>query len=132
MPAAREMNFDGLIGPTHNYCVESWGNRASMTNYRATSNPRAAALQGLEKMKRLHDLGVPQGVLPPLARPVLEPLRQLGFTGTDADILSRAGTEAPALLAACYSASSMWAANSATVTPASDAAMAKHTSAPPI
>jgi succinylarginine dihydrolase len=125
MTTAYEVNFDGLIGPTHNYGVLSWGNRASMSNYQAISNPREAALQGLAKMKRLHDLGVRQAVLPPLIRPYLEPLRHIGFAGTDRDILTSAGREAPELLAACYSASAMWAANSATVTPAADSADGK-------
>jgi succinylarginine dihydrolase len=125
MAPAREVNFDGLVGPTHNYGVLSWGNRASMTHWGETSNPKAAALQGLEKMKRLHGLGVPQGVLPPPPRPRLGPLRQLGFTGDDAAVLRRGAEEAPKLLAACYSASAMWAANSATVTPSSDSADGK-------
>jgi succinylarginine dihydrolase len=123
--SAYEVNFDGLIGPTHNYGALSWGNRASMTNWGEASSPRAAALEGLEKMKRLHDLGVCQGVLPPLARPCLGPLRQLGFGGNDEDVLTRAGQEAPELLAACWAASAMWAANSATVTPSRDSADAK-------
>jgi succinylarginine dihydrolase len=122
MALAYEVNFDGLVGPTHNYGVLSWGNRASMTSWGETSNPRAAALQGLRKMKRLHDLGAPQGILPPPPRPRLGPLRQLGFTGADVDVLDRAAEEAPELLAACYSASAMWAANSATVTPSRDSA----------
>jgi succinylarginine dihydrolase len=125
MTLAHEVNFDGLVGPTHNYGTLSWGNRASMTSWGETSNPRAAALQGLAKMKRLHDLGVRQGVLPPPPRPRLGPLRQLGFTGADADVLERAAEEAPELLAACCSASAMWAANSATVTPSADAADGK-------
>ncbi|HWG41812.1 MAG TPA: N-succinylarginine dihydrolase [Gemmataceae bacterium] len=120
MTPVHEVNFDGLIGPTHNYITLSWGNRASMDNWGETSNPRAAALQGLEKMKRLHDLGVRQGILPPLDRPLLAPLRQHGFAGTDADILARASEQTPDLLAACYSASAMWAANSATITPSRD------------
>ena len=76
-------------------------------------------------MKCLHDLGVPQAVLPPPLRPRLEPLRQLGFVGSEADILQRASQEAPELLGACYSASAMWAANAATVTPSADAADGK-------
>jgi succinylarginine dihydrolase len=125
MTPAYEVNFDGLVGPTHNYHALSWGNTASTTNLGEPSRPKAAALEGLEKMKRLHDLGVCQAVLPPQARPCLGPLRRLGFAGRDADVLRRAGREAPDLLGACYSASAMWAANSATVTPSADAADGK-------
>ena len=41
MTPAYEVNFDGLIGPTHNYCTLSWGNRASMDNWGQPSNPKA-------------------------------------------------------------------------------------------
>jgi succinylarginine dihydrolase len=125
MTRAWEVNFDGLIGPTHNYCALSYGNKASMANWGEPSNPRAAALQGLEKMKRLRDLGAPQGVLPPLDRPFFDPLRQVGFDGSDPEVCAQAAQEAPELLAACWSASSMWAANSATVTPSADSADGK-------
>jgi succinylarginine dihydrolase len=120
--SAREVNFDGLVGPTHNYAGLSHGNVASMSHRGATSNPREAALQGLAKMKFLADLGVPQAVLPPHERPAIETLRQLGFAGPDdAAVLQAAARQAPALLAACCSASSMWVANAATVTPSADA-----------
>jgi len=66
---AAEVNFDGLVGPTHNYAGLSLGNRASMGNAGATSSPRRAALQGLAKMRSLINLGVPQGLLPPQIRP---------------------------------------------------------------
>src|SRR5262249_14366957 len=112
MASAYEVNFDGLIGPTHNFHALSWGNKAWMANWGEVSNPRAAALEGLEKMKRLHDLGVRQGVLPPLPRPCLIPLRQLGFSGSDQAVLTAASKDAPQLLAASFSASAMWAANS--------------------
>jgi len=122
MPA-HEVNFDGLVGPTHNYAGLSHGNIASMSHRGAASNPREAALQGLAKMKFLADLGVPQAVLPPHERPSLETLRALGFTGrNDAAILRAGAKSSPALLAACSSASSMWVANAATVTPSADAA----------
>ena len=64
---AFEANFDGLVGPTHNYHALSWGNTASTTNLGEPSRPKAAALEGLEKMKRLHDLGVCQAVRVTLA-----------------------------------------------------------------
>jgi succinylarginine dihydrolase len=121
MPAT-EINFDGLVGPTHNYAGLSLGNVASVTHRGAVSNPRAAALEGLAKMRFLADLGIPQAVLPPHPRPAMEVLRAFGFQGRDAAVLRTAGREAPELLRACCSSSGMWVANAATVTPASDAA----------
>lgn len=120
--SAVEVNFDGLVGPTHNYAGLSYGNAASMAHGGRRSNPRQAALEGLAKMKFLADLGVPQAVLPPQERPHVATLRRLGFTGSDADILAKARREDPVLLAAVCSSSSMWAANAATVSPASDTA----------
>jgi succinylarginine dihydrolase len=115
-----EVNFDGLIGPTHNYAGLALGNLASARNAGAVSNPRAAALQGLAKMRALLDLGCVQGFLPPLKRPDLGVLRALGFSGRDADMIEAAGRQAPELLANVYSASAMWTANAATVAPSSD------------
>ncbi|MEM7577708.1 MAG: N-succinylarginine dihydrolase [Planctomycetota bacterium] len=119
-PSAAELNFDGLVGPTHNYAGLAPGNLASALHKAQPSNPRAAALQGLDKMRTLHDLGVPQAVLPPPLRPHVEVLRQLGFTGDDAKVLDHARRDAPHLLAAAGSASSMWTANAATVSPSAD------------
>jgi len=118
---AYEVNFDGIVGPTHNYAGLSWGNLASQKHRHSVSNPKEAALQGLAKMKYLADLGLKQAVLPPQERPDLATLRRLGFTGNDADVLRQAHQHDPRLLAAVYSASSMWAANAATVSPSSDA-----------
>ena len=120
-----EVNFDGLVGPTHHYGGLSFGNLASTANRSQISNPKAAALQGLEKMKTLHDLGLKQAILPPQPRPDMSVLRSLGFLGEDTEILSRVAKEAPEILDACSSASSMWAANSATVAPSSDTADGK-------
>ncbi len=117
---AHEVNFDGLIGPTHNYAGLSPGNVASASNAGGASNPRAAALQGLAKMRRLSALGLRQGVLPPMPRPDLSTLRSLGFSGPDEKILKDAWEADPTLLAAAWSASSMWAANAATVSPSAD------------
>src|ERR1700736_5391172 len=114
---AYEVNFDGIVGPTHNYAGLSFGNIASQKHRHSISNPREAALQGLAKMKYLADLGLKQGVLPPQERPNIQMLRQVGFGGSDADILAKAGKEDPRLLAVAYSTSSMWAANAATVAP---------------
>lgn len=123
MTEATEVNFDGLVGPTHNYAGLSLGNVASLSHKAEVSNPREAALQGLAKMKFLADRGFVQALLPPLERPDVNALRALGFNGTDdAGILARAAKEAPALLAAASSASSMWTANAATVAPSADTA----------
>lgn len=118
----REHQFDGLVGPTHHHAGLSPGNLASEQHAGEVSNPRAAALEGLAKMRRVRELGVAQAVLPPQPRPNLSLLRRLGFAGSDADVLARALREAPELLHAAGSASSMWAANAATVVPARDAA----------
>lgn len=114
------MNFDGLIGPTHNYSGLSEGNIASLKNSRKPSNPKKAALQGLEKMKILFDLGFPQGVFLPHERPHLGYLRSKGFKGDDKTIVSSAAKESRLLLNQAYSASSMWAANAATFSPSMD------------
>ena len=120
-----EANFDGLIGPTHNYGGLSDGNLASASNAGLIANPRAAALQGLEKMKTMHEAGLWQGILPPQQRPHLPTLRRAGFTGTDAQVFEAAWKQAPRLMKNCMSASSMWAANAATVSPSADSANGK-------
>lgn len=119
---ATEANLDGIVGPTHHYGGLALGNIASQRHRHQLSNPREAALQGLAKMRRLADLGLTQAVLPPHPRPDPEALRALGFTGSDADVLNKARHEAPDLLAACASASAMWAANAGTVSPGADSA----------
>ena len=119
---AFEVNFDGIVGPTHNYSGLSYGNLASQKHGLSVSNPKEAALQGLAKMKFLAGLGLRQAVLPPQERPNLAVLRRLGFAGNDAAIIERAWREEPRLLSAVYSASSMWAANAATVSPSADTA----------
>ncbi|MFE8070785.1 N-succinylarginine dihydrolase [Marinobacteraceae bacterium S3BR75-40.1] len=119
---ANEANFDGLVGPTHNYAGLSWGNVASHSNVRSESNPREAALQGLAKMKALADRGFVQGILPPHERPHIPTLRQLGFSGSDEQVLAKVAKTSPVLLAAASSASCMWTANAATVSPSADTA----------
>ncbi len=105
---ASEANFDGLVGPTHNYAGLSFGNVASQNNEKSVANPKAAAKQGLRKMKQLADLGFNQGVLPPQERPSMRLLRELGFSGDEATVT------------AASSASVMWTANAATVSPSAD------------
>ncbi len=118
--SAYEVNFDGLIGPSHNYGGLSHGNIASKSNALKISAPKKAALQGLQKMRYLKALGLKQGILLPQQRPHLPTLRSLGFTGTDKNIIEKASNLAPELLASCYSASAMWTANACTICPSAD------------
>ena len=115
-----EVNFDGLVGPTHNYAGLSFGNVASLNNANAISSPRQAAKQGLAKAKALADMGMVQGVLAPQERPDINMLRRLGFTGSDARVLESAAKQSRQVFLACCSASSMWTANAATVSPSAD------------
>jgi succinylarginine dihydrolase len=117
---AREVNFDGLVGLTHHYAGLSFGNEASTKHRFQVSNPKLAAKQGLMKMKALSDAGFAQAVIPPQERPNVAVLRQLGFRGTDEQVIEKAGTQTPHLLSAASSASSMWVANAATVAPSAD------------
>jgi succinylarginine dihydrolase len=109
----REINFDGIIGPSHNYAGLSPGNIASAHNAGVVSEPRAAALQGIEKMRANLALGLAQGFFMPLNRPNQDWLRGLATDMESADLHIRA---------AAFSASAMWAANAATVSPAPDTA----------
>ncbi len=122
---AYEVNFDGLVGPSHNYAGLSYGNIASENNKSNYANPKQAALQGLEKMKQLHDLGFKQGLLLPHERPFIPALRRLGFTGSDENVLVKVANSDPQLLSAVSSASCMWTANAATVSPSADSANGK-------
>ena len=119
-----EANFDGLVGPTHNYAGLSAGNLASTSNRHAISNPRQAALQGLQKASAMLDLGLEQGLFPPPMRPNIPFLHRLGFQGGLGEVLSKAAAY-PTLLAAAWSASPMWAANAATVSASADSGSGK-------
>jgi succinylarginine dihydrolase len=114
--ALTEINFDGIVGPSHNYAGLSFGNLASTRNVGEVSQPRAAALQGVEKMRSNLRLGLAQGIFLPHPRPHREWLKSLGATMQHAD---------PKLAANAMSASAMWAANAATVSPGPDAADGK-------
>jgi len=118
--SAIEINFDGLVGPTHNYGGLAQGNLASASNEGKVSNPREAALQGLSKMRALLRMGLVQGALPPQERPHIPSLRKMGFTGSAAEVLTSAARANPLLLANVSSASCMWTANAATVSPSAD------------
>jgi succinylarginine dihydrolase len=117
-----EINFDGLVGPTHNYAGLSEGNLASARNRDAVARPREAALQGIGKMRKLAALGLPQGVLPPQARPDMRFLRGLGFSGSDAEVWRSVWEHEQAIARAALAASAMWAANAATISPSADCA----------
>ncbi|MEP7349530.1 MAG: N-succinylarginine dihydrolase [Sphingorhabdus sp.] len=108
-----EINFDGIIGPSHNYAGLSLGNIASASNSGAISSPRAAALQGIEKMRANLQAGLAQGFFMPLDRP-----NQAWLAALATDVASAE----PHIRAAAFSASAMWAANAATVSPAPDTA----------
>jgi succinylarginine dihydrolase len=118
--SAREVQFDGIVGATHNYGGMSPGNVASTTHEGEPSNPRAAAHQGIAKMKFVRDLGVVQAVLPPHDRPSLQVLRELGFRGSDEEIIANASKDDALLLRLTSSAAAMWTANAATVAPSED------------
>ncbi len=132
--AAHEVNFDGLVGPTYNHAATAPGgpgNLASQANRGRPSNPRAAALEGLKKAETVMRLGIRQAVLPPLVRPNLTRLFRMGLIKDEALLraddfdalarhLARHAAVAPHLLAAAFSGASIWAANSATVSPSPD------------
>ena len=105
-----EINFDGLVGPSHNYAGLSIGNLAATAHAGKVSHPRAAALQGLAKMRANMALGLAQGLFMPLPRPNAGWLEALAW--------DESGERA--LLAGAWSASAMWTANAATVSPAPD------------
>lgn len=108
-----EINFDGIVGPSHNYAGLSLGNLASAKNAGNVARPRNAALQGLAKMRANLERGLPQGFFMPQLRPSEAWLSRLGSSMAQADAALRYGA---------MSASSMWAANAATVSPGPDTA----------
>jgi succinylarginine dihydrolase len=108
-----EINFDGIVGPSHNYAGLSLGNLASTRNAGQVSQPRHAALEGVDKMRANLALGLSQGIFLPGPRPDRRWLAELGTTIEQAE---------PALAANAMSASAMWAANAATVSPGPDTA----------
>lgn len=107
----REINFDGIVGPSHNYAGLSLGNLASTRSAGEVSRPRSAALQGIDKMRANLALGLSQGIFLPHPRPDHGWLAELGTSIDKAE---------PILAANAMSASAMWAANAATVSPSPD------------
>jgi succinylarginine dihydrolase len=117
----RPVLFDGLPGPTHAHAGLASGNLAATRHAGQVGNPKAAALEGLAKMRRVRALGGLQAVLPPHPRPDVDALRRIGFSGSDQDVLQAAATiDGGKLLSSVSSASAMWTANAATVAPSSD------------
>ena len=108
-----EINFDGIVGPSHNFAGLAFGNLAATRNAGRMSHPRDAALEGIAKMRANLALGLAQGILLPHDRPNERWLAGLATT---------MATAGPALRANAMSASAMWAANAATVSPAPDTA----------
>ncbi len=115
-----EINIDGLVGPSHHFGGLGVGNVASHEHQHQRSNPRQAAMEGLQKAWLLKSLGVPQFVFLPPVRPRLSLLSELGFQGTILEQLAAAREDAPQALSAVFSSAFMWMANAATVTAASD------------
>lgn len=118
----QEINFESIPGPNHTFSGLALDNKAAANNKGATSSPRAAALQALDKIELLLRMGIAEAFLPPQERPALWSLRLLGFSGGDCDVLDSAFKNAPELAYACYSSSAMWVANAATVSPSADTA----------
>jgi succinylarginine dihydrolase len=120
-----EVQCDGLIGASHNYAGLSFGNLASEHHAGLVSYPRNAALQGLEKMLAVHKLGIPQLILPPPLRPNVALWHRFGLSSPEAVAALPPQHDHHAVLRASYSASTMWSANAATVSPAPDTADGK-------
>jgi succinylarginine dihydrolase len=116
-----EVNIDSIIGPTHHYGGLSYGNKASMSSKYLRSNPKQAALQGLEKMEILVSLGIPQFVLPPQIRPDFSQVKQMGLLGTDEELIESCNDLSNSLLSSVFSSSYMWLANAGHFTPSCDA-----------
>jgi len=122
MTDAIEANCDGLVGPTHSFAGLAPGNLASEINKGVPPNPGWGGGGGRSKMRLLAVLRRRPHAFPPHERPDVGFLRAIGFSGTDAAVIETAAKQAPELLNTACSASPMWAANAATVTPSADAA----------
>ncbi len=121
-----ETNIDGLVGPSHHYGGLGIGNVASLEHEGLPSHPRRAALEGVQKMQLVAEMGVPQWVWLPPIRPRWEMLDRLGFRGSIAERLAAARQEQPRALSAAFSSAFMWTANAATVAPACDCRDGRH------
>ncbi len=116
MTIYHEVQADGLIGCSHNYAGLSFGNIASINNEGGVSKPRQAALQGLEKMRFVHELGVPQLILPPPLRPNMQLLERMNVSIEE----GQSDGFANGVVKAAWSAATMWAANAATISPSTN------------
>jgi succinylarginine dihydrolase len=115
-----EIAIDTLPGPTHTFSGLSQGNKASQANKLCTSSPKQAALECLRKMEIVASFGIPQFVLPPFPRPDFATMQQFELAKTKRGSFSKMKAEFPDVLRACFSSSSMWSANVATITPSID------------
>lgn len=115
-----DVQVDRVVGPTQHFGGLGVGNVASIVHAGQVSHPAAAALEGLDKMRLLASLGMPQLILPPQRRPAIRFLRGLGFSGSDRELLRAAYATSHTIFSAAWSCSAMWTANAATVTAAAD------------
>ena len=115
-----EVQVDTLAGMTHHFGGHSKGNFASLENKGIESNPKVAALQGLEKMKCVHEYGVPQVILPPQDRPHFNTLHHLGIDLENTHSVDDIYNTSPQLLIKLCSSAFIWTANAATAFPSSD------------
>lgn len=122
----QEFNIDGLIGPTHHFGGLGIGNIASESNRSRLSHPRRAALEGLSKMRKLHELGIPQFFLPPPKRPNGAWLRSIGFDQSNPDDWKRCFDCFPTVFSSALSSSFMWMANAACVSAGVDSSDGKN------
>ena len=109
-----EVNFDGQIAATHEFAGLSKGNIASTQHQGLASNHQIAVKQWQDKVELIASLGIKQFKLPLVTRPDANVLNTLGLTQDDLQ------TSPVKLRAALLSASAMWAANAATITPSCD------------
>jgi succinylarginine dihydrolase len=112
-----EVNVDRIVAPTHHHGGLGVANRAAWRNRHLVSSPRAAALQGIRKMRLAADAGAVQLALPPTPRPDRAVLARMGVSSS-----RLADTDVRDLVAASSSSASMWVANSATFTSSIEAA----------
>lgn len=117
-----EANIDALVGPTHHFGGLGVGNLASQNHVGAVSSPKRAAHEGLRKAALVANLGIPQFLFLPPVRPNMDLLSRCGFRGMRHEAIKSALVHSPHLLSSAMSSAFMWAANSATFSPAVDCA----------